>query len=38
LYNNKKINVWLTAAKGATPVNETSATEWQMAMKLVNDG
>ena len=26
-----KINLWLTAPKGATPVNLTSATDWQMA-------
>ena len=29
----KKINLWVTAPKGATPVNETSATDWQMAVR-----
>ena len=27
-----KLNLWLTAPKGATPVNQTSATNWQMAV------
>ena len=27
----KTLNLWLTARKGATPVNLTSATDWQMA-------
>ena len=26
----KKLNLWLTAPKGATPVNQTSATDWQI--------
>ena len=26
-----KLNLWLTAPKGVTPVNQTSATDWQMA-------
>ena len=25
-------NLWLTAPKGATPVNYTSATDWQIAV------
>ena len=25
--------MWLTAPKGATPVNQTSATDWQMAVR-----
>ena len=28
----KKIILWLTAPKGATPVNWTSATDWQAAL------
>ena len=32
---NKK-NLWLTAPKGATPVNQTSATDWQMAVRRDN--
>ena len=31
-----KLNLWLTAPKGATPVNETSATDWQMAAQRDN--
>jgi len=27
-----KLNLWLTAPKGTTPVNYTSATDWQMAV------
>ena len=27
--------MWLTAPKGATPVNQTSATDWQMAAPLL---
>ena len=26
---NNKLNLWLTAPKGATPVNYTSATDWR---------
>ena len=29
-YIIKKLNLWLRAPKGATPVNYTSAIEWQM--------
>ena len=32
----KKINLWLTAPKRATPVNYTSATDWQMAARRDN--
>ena len=32
----KKTNLWLTAPKGATPVNLTSATDWQMAVRRDN--
>ena len=28
-----KLNMWLTTPKGATPVNYTSATDWQMAVR-----
>jgi hypothetical protein len=31
-----KLNLWLTAPKGATPVNYTSATDWQMAVRRDN--
>ena len=31
-----KINLWLTAPKGATPVKKTSATDWQMAVRRIN--
>ena len=24
----KRLNLWLTAPKGTTPVNQTSATDW----------
>ena len=27
-----EINLWLTAPMGATPVNYTSANDWQMAV------
>ena len=27
-----KLNLWFTAPKGATPVNQTPATDWQMAV------
>ena len=29
----KKLNLWPTAPKGATPVNFTSATDWQIAVR-----
>ena len=28
-----KLNLWLTAPKGATSVNQTSATGWQICIK-----
>ena len=28
-----KLNPWLSAPKGATPLNWTSATDWQMAVR-----
>ena len=31
-----KVNMWLTAAKGATPVNYTSATDWHMELRRNN--
>ena len=31
-----KLNLWLTAPKGATPVNQTSATDWQMTARRDN--
>ena len=31
-----KLNLWLTASKGATPVNYTYATDWQMASRRDN--
>ena len=33
--NNNKINLWFIAPKGATQVNYTSATYWQMAVWLL---
>ena len=30
------LNLWLTAPKGATPVNQTSATDWQIAVQRDN--
>ena len=33
---NKKLNLWFTAPKGAKPVNQTSATDWQMAVQRDN--
>ena len=36
IYNTKIINLWLTPPKGATPVNQTSATDWQMAVQRDN--
>ena len=30
---NNNNNLWLTAPKGATPVNLTSESEWQMAVR-----
>ena len=32
----KKLNLWLTTPKGTTPVNQTSATDWQMAARWDN--
>ena len=32
----KKLNLWLTTPKGATPVNKTSATDWQKAVQRDN--
>ena len=29
----KKLNLWITAPKRATPVNYTSATDWQIAVR-----
>ena len=31
-----KLNLWLTAPEGVTPVNYTSATDWQMAVRRDN--
>ena len=31
-----KLNLWLTAPEGATQVNQTSATDWQMAARRDN--
>ena len=31
-----KLNLWLTAPKGTSPVNYTSATDWQMAVRRDN--
>ena len=31
-----KLNLWLTAPKGATPVNDTSATDCQMEVQRDN--
>ena len=28
-----KLNLWLTAPRGPTPVNQTSATDWQIAVQ-----
>ena len=35
-FKNLKLNLWLTAPKGAAPVNLTSATGWQMAARRDN--
>ena len=32
----KKLNLWLTAPRGTTSVNQTSATDWQMAVRRDN--
>ena len=32
----KKLNLLFTAPKGATPINYTSATDWQMAVQQDN--
>ena len=34
--NSIKLNLWLTAPKGPTPVNQTSATDGQMAARWDN--
>ena len=34
--NELKLNLWLTVPKGATPVNQTSTTDWQMAAQWDN--
>ena len=31
-----KLNLWLTAPKGVTPINKTSATDWLMAVQRDN--
>ena len=31
---NIKLNLWLTAPKGTTSVNQTSESEWQMPLRL----
>ena len=31
-----KLNLWLTAPNGATPINYTTATDWQMAARRDN--
>ena len=31
-----KLNLWLAAFKGATPVNYISATDWQIALRRDN--
>ena len=33
---NKKLNLWFTVPKGATPVNQTSAADWQMPVRWDN--
>ena len=33
---NKKLNLWLTVPKGVRPVNQTSVTDWQMAVRRVS--
>ena len=33
---NLKLNLWVTAPKGGTPVNYTSATDWQKAVRRDN--
>ena len=32
----KKLDLWLIAPKGATPVNQISATDWQIAVQRDN--
>ena len=32
----KKLNLWLTAPSGATPVNQNYTTDWQMAVRRDN--
>ena len=32
-YNELKLNLWLKTPKGATPVNWTSATDWQIVVR-----
>ena len=34
--NNNKLNLQLTDPKGATPINQTSATDWKMAARRDN--
>ena len=36
IYSHKKLNLWLTVPKGATPVNETPATDWQMKDNVIS--
>ena len=35
-YLKKKSNLWLTAPKGTIPVNQSSATDWQMSVRQNN--
>ena len=32
MLSNKTFNLWLTAPKGVTPVNLTSAADWKVAV------
>ena len=36
VYLELKLNLWLTALKGAKPVNKTSETDWQMTARRDN--
>ena len=36
LNKKNKLDLWLTIPKGATPVNKTSVTNWQMVVRRDN--
>ena len=38
LHKSLKLNMWLTALKGATQINYISATDWQITVQISLNG